>query len=119
MWVEFEPLVRKAPPAPQPAPAPSSAPVPAPAPGSVKRKATEQGGDDSAKKKAKLVRKEAVAVLQGLDKEQLKILAEAASAGMDLSAEVAKIAGGGASSKKEKKDKKEKKEKKAKKEKKV
>ena len=125
MWVEFEPLVRKAPPAAKPAPvepAPVAATTKQDDSVAKKRSRSDSEGDAKAGKKAKKAAKaQALAVLEGLSQEQLSALVAGIEAGVDLADELQKAAEAHAGQdpepkkpKKQKKEKKEKKEKKAK-----
>eukprot|EP01043_Picozoa_sp_COSAG02_P011898 COSAG02_NODE_446_length_22141_cov_17.963842_10_plen_216_part_00 len=123
MWVEFEPLVRKVPPAAKPAPA-EPAPVAATTKqddsATKKRSRSDSESDAKAGKKAKKAAKaQALAVLEGLSRVQLNALVAGIDAGVDLADELQKAtqAHAGQDPKKQKKQKKQKKEKKKKKEK--
>ena len=136
MWVEFEPLVRKTPPAakatpPEPAPVTATAKLDDSHNATHKRSRSSEESDAKAAKKAKKAAKvQALAVLQGLSREQLDVLVASIDAGVDLADELQNAIAGsakeadaeqGAESQKPKKDKdkkeKKKKEKKKKKDK--
>ena len=94
MWVEFEPLVRKTPPAAEPTP-----PEPTPATTTTKHddshnatnkrsRSSEESDAKAAKKAKKAAKVQALAVLQGLTREQLEVLVAGIDAGIDLADEL-------------------------------
>ena len=98
MWVEFEPLVRKPPPAAKPAAPQQAAPAAVAASkqaakdgATKKRSRSDEESDAKAAKKAKKAAKgQALAVLEGLSREQLDALIAGVDAGIDLGEELQK-----------------------------